>query len=101
MGSNSLKITSLDWSVSDVARLEPQICLTIKSGTTLTDLSMDKTKTLWAATFSADHYCCPVSSIGSCEYGSLLASYSLEHMHALAPLLFSTRACLALTCIAR
>eukprot|EP00198_Chlamydomonas_reinhardtii_P012930 XP_001702267.1 cell wall protein pherophorin-C18 [Chlamydomonas reinhardtii] len=62
VGSNSLKITSLDWSVSDVARLEPQICLTIKSGTTLTDLSMDKTKTLWAATFSADHYCCPIQA---------------------------------------
>ncbi|KAG2424779.1 hypothetical protein HXX76_014203 [Chlamydomonas incerta] len=61
IGSNSLKVTDLNWSLADVDRLEPMICLTLKSATTLADLSEGDNGAILGAAFSDDLSCCPAA----------------------------------------
>ncbi|KAG2424780.1 hypothetical protein HXX76_014204 [Chlamydomonas incerta] len=61
VGSNSLKVTDLNWTIDDVNRLQPKVCFTIKAGTTLTDLALNEQAKgpIWSAAFSEDLDCCP------------------------------------------
>ncbi|KAG2440626.1 hypothetical protein HYH02_010205 [Chlamydomonas schloesseri] len=58
VGDNTLRVYDLNWSVAQVKALQPKICFTFKSGTTLADFSMDS-QYVWGTLFDPEQDCCP------------------------------------------